>query len=103
MSDLRETIHPKPFSDAERVFLDYHDNSAWAKAKIVAGVHLFPESVAYMQRELDERARAAAERDKNLKEESPDAQRPPETHAPEPNAVRGNGSAPVGGLPWPGP
>jgi hypothetical protein len=55
LTDLRDTIHPTPVSQGNLVYLEYHDNSPWAKAKVANGLVLTPESVAYMQREIDER------------------------------------------------
>lgn len=103
MSDLRDEIHGRQLTAAEQVFLDYHGRSPWAQAKLAAGVKLFPESVAYMERELAERKRAAEQREKNLKEDKADAtQQPPETPSPESVGERGPAADAVGGLPGTG-
>jgi hypothetical protein len=103
MSDLRDEIHDKTVTAEEQVFLDYHGRSPWALAKVAAGLRLFPESIAYMQRELAERKRAEAVRTENLKEDKADApQQPPETPAPESVAERGPAADAVGGLPGTG-
>lgn len=101
MTDLRDQIFGKPISADEKVFLDYHQNSPWAQEKVKAGVRLFPESVAYMQRELAERARAQAAHEKTLGEikEQDNAERTAEA----PEAAPATGSQPpadgLGGSP----
>lgn len=96
MTDLREQIFGRPLTDAEQVFLDYHRHSPWAMEKVKIGVHLFPESVTYMQRELAERARALDEYKAKLEQENAEksaAQTPP----PAADAERDAGAASVGG------
>lgn len=56
MSDMREMIHKPDLAPDHKIFLLYHQNTPWARAKVEAGVRLTPESVAYMQQELDSRA-----------------------------------------------
>lgn len=55
MADLRDSIHPIPGYPDHTTFLAYHDNSPWAHAKVRAGLRLTPESVAYMEKELERR------------------------------------------------
>src|SRR5206468_3883366 len=86
VTDLRNQIHQqpdKPPTADEQVFLDYHQNSPWAQAKVKAGVGLFPESVAYMKRELAERKRAADAYQAELEKENA-AKHPPETPPADP-------------------
>lgn len=85
MSDLRDQIHR---SSDDQVFLEYHNNSPWAKAKVAAGLRLAPEAVAYMKRELAESARAQAEFEAKMAKEKADAQQATETPAAEPDAER---------------
>jgi hypothetical protein len=62
VSDLRDHLYklaPENSPEA-KLFLDYHQHSAWAVAKAQAGLRLPPESIPYMQRSVDERARATA-------------------------------------------
>lgn len=100
MTDLRDEIHGKALTADEKVFLDYHRNSPWAVAKVKAGVGLFPESVAYMQRELDERARAEAERKKILeKDDTDETQQPPKAATAGPAEQRDTGADGMGGSP----
>lgn len=105
MKDLRDQTHQQPDRPPtadEQVFLDYHNNSPWAQEKVKQpGAFLFPESVAYMQRELAERKRAAAAYQAQLEKDNA-AQQLPETPAPEP--VAGSEPSPdgVGGLPGAG-
>lgn len=56
MADLREqpAIDAKQAAD-EAVFLEYHDNSPWAKAKVKAGLRLNPQAVNYMTMENEAR------------------------------------------------
>jgi hypothetical protein len=101
VKDLRDQINQQPDRPPtadEQVFLDYHQSSPWAQAKIKAGAHLFPESVAYMKRELAERKRAAAAYQAELEKENA-AKHSPETPSADP-AVRSEPPANgVGGLP----
>jgi hypothetical protein len=47
--------------EAAKVFLEYHEHSTWAAYKLHSGTApLTPESVAYMQQEIDLRKRRAA-------------------------------------------
>lgn len=55
MADLRDKIHGGAATGYDATFLAYHDNSPWAHAKVRAGLRLTPESVAYMEKELERR------------------------------------------------
>lgn len=51
---------------AQAVFLAYHENAGWAVRKVEAGIHLTPEAVEYMEREVNARKLAEEARAKNL-------------------------------------
>lgn len=44
------------YSEEEKLFLQYHDNTQWAQAKVQAGLRLNPQALTYMQQEVDARA-----------------------------------------------
>lgn len=76
------------------VFVTYHSNSPWARAKASLGGPLSREAVQYMQQEIDRRAEREAEYQKwakGLNDEEPKALSPGAVaggHA-EPASVRG--------------
>lgn len=102
MTDLRDAVWK---TAEDRVFLDYHGNSPYARAKVEAGLRLPPEALEYMRRELAERARAKAEYETRLKDERnaerKDAGLPPvsdDERDGSADGVRGSeSSAPAGG------
>jgi hypothetical protein len=70
VSDLRDSIYklaPEATPEA-KLFLEYHRHSSWAVAKVQAGLRVPPESIGYMQSEVDARARARAAREAIAKE-----------------------------------
>lgn len=87
MSDLREQpAIDAAKAEADKVFLDYHDNSPWAQAKVAAGLRLTPEALSYMRNETAARAErklrfekenaefeAQRRKDAGLSPETPDA------------------------------
>lgn len=73
MADLRDRIHGRPIAADEAVYLAYHDGSPWARAKLEAGLRLNPESVAFMQKELDRRKMVKDAYDAELAKENKDA------------------------------
>lgn len=80
MADLRDKIHGGAATGADAIYLAYHDQSPWAVAKVAAGLRLTPESVAYMEKELERRKLAAESYAQQLASES-------QAHAQEnPNA-----------------
>lgn len=91
MSDLRD----QPAIDAakaadEAVFLEYHDKSPWAVAKVQAGLRLNPQAVDYMRREnearRDEKARFEAENARFEAKTRKDAGLPPVAEEPDAKA-----------------
>jgi hypothetical protein len=60
---------------ASEIWLTYHDNEPWARAKLAAGLNLTPEALQYMEREVTAREAAEAARKKNLETEyAPDVE-----------------------------
>lgn len=51
-----------------KAFLAYHQESAWAKAKLADGVVFTPESVAYLEREVENRKIADEIHTANIKD-----------------------------------
>lgn len=100
MADLRDKIHGGAASGYDAIFLAYHENTAWAHAKVQAGLRLTPESVAYMEKELERRKLALEFYNQQLATESKiHAESQPET-SPVPPSVdgqRGPGSDGVRG------
>lgn len=69
MSDLRDQTHKPAQTADDLVFLDYHEQSPWAKAKVSAGLRLTPEALAYMQNEIDARGLRKKLYDEQLEKE----------------------------------
>lgn len=88
MTDLRDQpAIDAAKAEAENVFLEYHEHSPWALAKIKDGIRLNPQALEYMRRENEARAEAQARfakenaafeaqkrKDAGLPPELPDAQ-----------------------------
>jgi hypothetical protein len=55
---------------AGEVWLAYHDNEPWAKAKLARGMVLTPEALEYMERAVNARNLADEARKKNLETEN---------------------------------
>lgn len=55
MSDLRDQTHPPAVNADHQIFLDYHENSPYAQAKVKSGLKLNPEARVYMENEIAER------------------------------------------------
>lgn len=53
------------------IWLAYHNQEPWAKVKLAAGLHLTPEALHYMEREVTARELAEAARLQNLKAQDP--------------------------------
>lgn len=90
MSDLRDQIYrlgPENTPEA-KLFLEYHLHSPWAIAKVQAGLRLPPESLPYMQRTVDERARAKSAYEAELAKENHDEKSASETPTADPATGR---------------
>lgn len=79
--------------DGEAAFLEYYENSPYAKAKMAAGMFFTPESVAYMVRENENRRIAKQIYDENTKELTDEAPAPdaPVQHKPDSDTPRDGG------------
>lgn len=53
------------------IWLAYHNNEPWAQAKLAAGLHLTPEALIYMEREVNARSLARQALLKNLNIKDP--------------------------------
>lgn len=59
-ADKRARLEAVRLKAAGKVFMEYHEDSAWAEHKLQSGTApLTPESVRYMQDEIDLRKRRA--------------------------------------------
>lgn len=97
MADLRDKIHGGAvvMSNDNAVFLAYHENTPWAHAKIAAGLRLTPESLVYMEKELERRKLALEFYNQQLATESKihaEAQHETSPVPPSADGQRGPGS-----------
>lgn len=80
-------------AEARRIWLAYHDNEPWARAKMEAGLQLTPEALVYMERELTARTLAEEARQRNLKAQDPSDVEAISTSRSEPHSDGGSSGA----------
>lgn len=76
LATTAKRVEAERLAEAGKVFMEYHEDSAWAAHKLASGTApLTPESVMFMQQEIASRKAHKAHMDK-IKAEL-DAEKPP--------------------------